>query len=260
MISYIKELISYRELLIALTKREIKIRYKQTSLGSAWAVLQPFSLMLIFSLVFGSFLGLESQGLPYPVFYYSALLTWLFFSTSVSFGSHAVINNSNLVAKVYCPRETLPIASIGAATLDLIVASLIFVLMMFYYKIPLTFSLIYIIPIIAILVLFTLSVVLFTSALVVIWRDLKFVVPLVVQIWMFASPIIYPVSKVPDNLQFFYMLNPMAVVIENFRSVKLFAEVPVFSQILTAAVISVILFFISYYFFKIKEKSFADII
>ena len=260
MISYIKELISYRELLIALTKREIKIRYKQTSLGSAWAVLQPFSLMLIFSLVFGSFLGLESQGLPYPVFYYSALLTWLFFSTSVSFGSHAVINNSNLVAKVYFPRETLPIASIGAATLDLIVASLIFVLMMFYYKIPLTFSLIYIIPIIAILVLFTLSVVLFTSALVVIWRDLKFVVPLVVQIWMFASPIIYPVSKVPDNLQFFYMLNPMAVVIENFRSVTLFAEVPVFSQILTAAVISVILFFISYYFFKIKEKSFADII
>src|SRR3990167_3295847 len=237
MISYIKELISYRELLIALTKREIKIRYKQTTLGSAWAVLQPFSLMLIFSLVFGVFLGLESQGLPYPVFYYSALLTWLFFSTSMSFGSHSVINNSNLVAKVYFPRETLPLASLGAAVLDLMVASIIFIL-----------------------ILFTLSVVLFTSALVVIWRDLKFVVPLVVQIWMFASPIIYPVNKVPENLQFFYMLNPMAVVIENFRRVTLFAKEPVFSQILTAAVISVILFFISYYFFKIKEKSFADII
>src|SRR3989344_408373 len=260
MISYIKELISYRELLIALTKREIKIRYKQTTLGSAWAVLQPFSLMLIFSLVFGVFLGLESQGLPYPVFYYSALLTWLFFSTSMSFGSHSVINNSNLVAKVYFPRETLPLASLGAAVLDLMVASIIFVLMMVYYNIPLTFNLIFIIPIIAILVLFTLSVVLFTSALVVIWRDLKFVVPLVVQIWMFASPIIYPVNKVPENLQFFYMLNPMAVVIENFRRVTLFAKEPVFSQILTAAVISVILFFISYYFFKIKEKSFADII
>ncbi|OGD83132.1 hypothetical protein A3A54_01115 [Candidatus Curtissbacteria bacterium RIFCSPLOWO2_01_FULL_39_62] len=260
MISYIKELISYRELLIALTKREIKIRYKQTTLGSAWAVLQPFSLMLIFSLVFGVFLGLESQGLPYPVFYYSALLTWLFFSTSMSFGSHSVINNSNLVAKVYFPRETLPLASLGAAVLDLMVASIIFVLMMAYYNIPLSFNLIYLIPIIFILILFTLSVVLFTSALVVIWRDLKFVVPLVVQIWMFASPIIYPVNKVPENLQFFYMLNPMAVVIENFRRVTLFAKEPVFSQILTAAVISVILFFISYYFFKIKEKSFADII
>src|SRR3989338_2399357 len=248
MISYIKELISYRELLIALTKREIKIRYKQTTLGSAWAVLQPFSLMLIFSLVFGVFLGLESQGLPYPVFYYSALLTWLFFSTSMSFGSHSVINNSNLVAKVYFPRETLPLASLGAAVLDLMVASIIFVLMMAYYNIPIIF----------ILILFTLSVVLFTSALVVIWRDLKFVVPLVVQIWMFASPIIYPVNKVPENLQFFYMLNPMAVVIENFRRVTLFAKEPVFSQILTAAVISVILFFISYYFFKIKQKSFAD--
>ena len=260
MIDYFTELYRYRELLIALTKREIKIRYKQTSLGTAWAILQPFSLMLIFSLVFGVFLGLESQGLPYPVFYYSALLTWLFFSTSMSFGSHAVINNSNLVTKIYFPRETLPLASIGTAALDLMVASIIFVLMMVYYNIPLTFNLIFIIPIIAILVLFTLSVVLFTSALVVIWRDLKFVVPLVVQIWMFASPIIYPVSKVPDNLQFFYMLNPMAVVIENFRRVTLFAKEPVFSQILTAAVISVILFFISYYFFKIKEKSFADII
>lgn len=260
MIDYLKELIAYRELLIALTKKEIKVRYKQTSLGAAWAILQPFSLMLIFSLVFGVFLKLESQELPYPIFYYSALLTWLFFSTSVSFGSQAVINNSNLVAKVYFPRETLPLASIGAATLDLIVASLIFILMLLFYKIPLTFNIFFTVPILFILVLFTLSIVLFASALVIIWRDLKFVVPLVIQIWMFASPIIYPVSKVPENLRFFYMLNPMAVIIENFRKVTLFAKPPVLSEILIAFFVSIILFFISYKFFKIKERAFADII
>ena len=260
MIRYLAELYNFRELLIALVKREIKVRYKQTSLGAAWAILQPVSLMLIFSLVFGTFLGLESQGLPYPIFYYSALLTWLFFSTSISFGSQAVINNSNLVAKVYFPRETLPFASVGAATIDLTVASLIFVLMLIFYKVPLSLNLIFIIPIIGILVLFTVAVVLLASALVVIWRDLKFVVPLLVQIWMFASPIIYPVSKVPENLRFYYMLNPMAVVIENFRNVTLFAKPPVLSEITIAFVISTILFFTSYKFFKIKEKLFADII
>ena len=186
MINCFKELYKFRELLIALTKREIKVRYKQTTLGAAWAILQPFSLMLIFSLVFGVFLGLESQELPYPIFYYSALLTWLFFSTSISFGSQAVINNSNLVSKIYFPREVLPFASVGAAILDFAVAGLIFILMMLFYKLPFSPNLIFILPICAILIFFTLSVVLFTSALVVIWRDLKFVVPLIIQIWMFA--------------------------------------------------------------------------
>ncbi|KKR58824.1 MAG: ABC transporter permease protein [Candidatus Curtissbacteria bacterium GW2011_GWA1_40_47] len=260
MINCFKELYKFRELLIALTKREIKVRYKQTTLGAAWAILQPFSLMLIFSLVFGVFLGLESQELPYPIFYYSALLTWLFFSTSISFGSQAVINNSNLVSKIYFPREVLPFASVGAAILDFAVAGLIFILMMLFYKLPFSPNLIFILPICAILIFFTLSVVLFTSALVVIWRDLKFVVPLIIQIWMFASPIIYPVSKVPQNLRFLYMLNPMAVIIENFRRVTLFAKPPVLSEILIAFFVSIILFFISYKFFKIKERSFADII
>lgn len=260
MIKDILEFFRYRELLIALTIREIKVRYKQTTLGVVWAILQPFSLMLIFSLVFGYFLGAESEGIPYPIFYYSALLPWTFFSTSVSFGSLGIINNSALITKVYFPRETLPLASIGAAVLDLLIASFIFILMMIFYKTPITIQLLNIIPIMIIMVIFTTSVVLFSSALVVLWRDLKFVIPLVVQIWMFATPIIYPLNKVPDSLKTIYMLNPMAVIVENFRLVTLFAKPPIVSNLFTAIFVSIILFFISYKFFKIKEKIFADVI
>ena len=260
MINYLKELYKFRELLFSLTKREIKVRYKQTTLGAAWAILQPLSLMLIFSLVFGFFLKLESQGFPYPIFYYSALLTWIFFSTSVSFGSLSVINNSNLVTKVYFPRETLPLASIGAAILDLLTASLIFFLMMLFYSTPLTLNLLYVLPIFLILIIFTTSVALLNSVLVVIWRDLKFVVPLVINIWMFASPIIYPVSKVPENLRVYYMLNPMATVIDSFRTVTLSGQPPFFQDLILATIVSVILLFLAYAFFKKREREFADII
>lgn len=260
MINYFKELYKFRELLIALTKREIKVRYKQTTLGAAWAILQPFSLMLIFSLVFGVFLKLESDNVPYPIFYYSALLPWTFFSTSFSFGALAIINNSNLITKTYFPRETIPLASVGAAILDLIVSSLIFLLLMIFYKIPLTYQLIYVLPIIAILAIFTTAIVLLSSAFVIIWRDLKFVIPLLIQIWMFASPIIYPLSQVPEGLRGIYMLNPMAAVINNFRKITVQGGTANWQELSSAAIVSVLLFVLCYLFFKQKEKIFADII
>jgi len=260
MISYLKELYKFRELLFSLTKREIKVRYKQTTLGAAWAILQPFSLMLIFSLVFGVLLKLESDSIPYPIFYYSALLPWTFFSTSFSFGALAIINNSSLITKIYFPRETIPLASVGAAILDLTVASLIFLLMMIFYKTPLTFQFIYVLPIIVILVIFTTAMVLLSSALVVIWRDLKFVIPLAIQIWMFASPIIYPLSQVPEGLKGIYMLNPMAVLINNFRKITVGGDAANWQELSLAAIVSIILFILCYLFFKQKEKIFADII
>lgn len=260
MIGYFRELYKFRELLIALTKREIKVRYKQTTLGAAWAILQPFSLMLIFALVFGTFLKLESDNMPYPIFYYSALLPWIFFSTSISFGALAILNNSNLITKTYFPRETIPLASVGAALLDFVVASFIFVLMMVFYKLPFTFQLIYTLPIIAVLIIFTTAIVLFCSSLVIIWRDLKFVIPLMIQVWMFASPIIYPFSQVPVGLRGIYMLNPMAVIIDNFRKITVLGEAPNWQELSLAATASVLLFILCYLFFKHKERTFADII
>lgn len=250
----------FHELQIALIKREIKICYKQTSLGAAWAILQPLSLMVIFTLVFNVFLNVDSQGIPYPIFSFSALLPWTFFATSMSFGTLSIINNGSLVSKVYFPKEVLPLASIGAAFLDFLVSGIIFTGFMFWFKTPLTFQIFWVIPIILLLVVFASSMLLFLSALVVLWRDLKFIVPLVVQVWMYTTPIIYPASKVPENLRGLYMLNPMAVVIDSFRRVTIMGKPPVLPELGTAIVISVILFISGYAFFKVKEKVFADII
>lgn len=256
----LKNYYKFRELQLALIKREIKIRYKQTTLGAAWAVLQPLTLMVIFTLVFGVILNVDSQDVPYPIFSYSALLPWTFFSTSLSFGVLSIINNSSLVSKVYFPREVLPLASLGAALLDFAVSGVIFLGFIFWYKTPLTFEIFWIIPIIAIEIIFTAAVLFFLSALVVLWRDLKFIVPLLVQVWMYTTPVIYPISKVPDKFRIFYLLNPMAIIIDSFRNVTIMGKAPVLSQLYLIVTISVIFFFAGYVFFKVKEKIFADIV
>jgi len=260
MIDNFKEFFRFRELLFVLTKREIKVRYKQTSLGASWAIIQPFSMMLIFTLIFGFFLKVDSGNIPYPIFSYSALLPWTFFATSFSLGSLSIINSSNLITKIYFPREILPFSNLGAAFLDFLVAGVFFFLLMLFYKVPLSFTLLFLVPIVLVQVIFTAAVILFASAIVVIWRDVKFVIPLLIQLWMFATPVIYPVSKVPRFLQFIYFLDPMAGIIENFRSVSILGKFPDWRHLLMATVISAILFFLSYMFFKQKEKRFADII
>lgn len=260
MVKHLKELVSFRELLIALTAREIRVRYKQTLLGASWAVIQPVSLMLILTAVFGFFLKINSEGVPYPLFYYSALLPWTFFATSLSFGALSVINNGNLVSKIYFPREILPFASILAALLDFLVSLVIFALMLFFYKSPIGMNFLLIILIMIIEVIFVAACALFASAINVLWRDVKFIVPLLLQLWMFATPIIYPISNVPENLRFFYALNPMAPVIDNFRRVSVQNSAPNWSGLLTAGLISVILFILAYHFFKKMERVFADII
>ena len=259
-IENLKNYFKFRELQIALVKREIKIRYKQTSLGAAWAVLQPLSLMIIFTLVFSFFLNIDSQGIPYPIFSYSALLPWTFFATSMSFGTLSIINNSSLVSKVYFPREVLPLASLGAAFFDFAVSGIIFLGFIFWYKTPLTFQVFWVVPIIMLQVVFISSMLFFLSALVVLWRDLKFIVPLVIQVWMYTTPIIYPITQVPENLRVLYMLNPMAVIIDSFRRVTIMGKPPVLPEFGIAILISIILFLTGYAFFKAKEKVFADII
>lgn len=260
MFRYLKELFSYRELLWVLTEREIKVRYKQTILGAVWAIIQPFLLMIIFIIVFGFFLKLKTDGAPYPIFYYSGLLPWTFFSTALTFGSMALVNNSNLITKVYFPRESLPFATLGAALIDFLIAGIIFTGLLFFYKTHLTVNLIYVIPILMLEILFTAAMILLSSALNVLWRDVKFIIPLLLQIWMLASPVVYPLSQVPKNLQFVYKLNPMATVIENFRLVTVLGKSPNWSDLFWSFIIISILFWISYKFFKIKERVFADVI
>lgn len=260
LLEYFKELYKFRELLIALTVREIKVRYKQTLLGASWAVIQPLSLMVLFTVVFSFFLKVDSQNIPYPIFSYSALLAWTFFSTSLSFGSLSVVNNSNLVSKVYFPKETLPLASVGSAFLDLIVGSVIFIAMMLFYGIYPGQNILYLIPVVLILVLFTCAAALFSACLVVLWRDIKFVIPLILQILLFLVPAIYPVSRVPDRFQLIYLLNPMAAIIDGFRSAAIGGSDMNFKGLAVAAFISIVFFVISYIFFKENEKVFADII
>src|SRR3989344_3470970 len=258
--TWILELWHYRELLWAFTLKEIKIRYKQTILGTAWAILQPAALTIIFSLIFGLFLRIDSQGVPFIVFYYSALLPWTFVTTSISFGSLSVTNNSGLVTKVYFPREILPFSTIGAAFFDLLMGSVIFIFLMLLYGITFSPSLIFIAIIAPTLLILTSGISLILSSINVLFRDVKFVVPLVLQIWLYASPIIYTIDRIPDSIRKFYIFNPVAPLIQSFRDVTVLGRDPNFKELSLAILLSILIFLVGYLFFKRKERIFADVI
>ena len=256
----INHLWNYRELLIAFTLREIKIRYKQTLLGASWAILQPAALTIIFSIVFGIFLKVTSGDVPYPIFAYSALLPWTFFATSISFGALSVVNNGNLVTKVYFSREILPFAAVGAAFIDFLSASSIFLLMFLIYKVSVSPVILYVVIIIPAILLLTTGISLIFSTLNVMFRDIRFVVPLVLQIWLYLSPVIYSIDQVPEKFRIFYVLNPMAPLIQSFRDVTVFGKTPNIVELSSAIVTSLLIFVVGYLFFKSKEKMFADVI
>ena len=258
--NWIIELWHFRELLWALTLKEIKIRYKQTILGVAWAILQPAALTIIFTVVFGIFLKVNSGDIPYPIFAYSALLPWTFFTTAVSFGALSVVNNGNLVTKVYFPREILPFSAVFAAFFDFLMASIIFLIMLLYYKIDLTLNLfLLIIPVVSIL-LFTAGISLLLSALNVLFRDIRFVVPLILQIWLYATPVIYPLDQVPQKYKFLMLFNPMTSLIESFRNFALHKGSVSGGMIFLSIIVSVLTFMLGYLFFKYRERVFADVI
>ncbi len=256
----LKELYSYRELLWMWALREIKVRYKQSVLGAVWAILQPLVLMSLFTLVFSYFTRVPTDGLPYPIFSYTALLPWTFLATSVTFAVPSLINNMNLVTKIYFPREILPLASVIVALIDFFIASLVFLGLLILYQVPLQFSFLWVPILLAIQVALTLGIVFFLSALSVRYRDIRFVVPLGLQIWMYASPIIYPASLVPERLRAIYMLNPMAGLIDSYRSVVLQNAMPRVQYLTTSAFISAVLLVAGYAYFKQSEIEFADVI
>lgn len=256
----LREVIKYRELLSQITLREIKVRYKQTALGVAWAILQPLSLMVIFTLFFGRFAKIPSEGIPYPIFYYSALLPWQLFATSLSFAIPSLVTNRQLVTKIYFPREIFPLSSILAALVDFTIGFFIFLIMIFIYKIAFTTCFLLVIPILFIQIIFILGISFFASAINVYYRDVRYALPLIIQLWLFISPVIYPVSIIPKYLRTIYLLNPMAGIIDGYRSVLGKGIPPDSFGLGLAAVMSVMLFFFGYRYFKKIEMSFADVI
>lgn len=254
------ELLHARQLLLTWTMREIRIRYKHSLLGAGWAILQPLALMLVFTVVFSYLLDVPTGGVPYPLFTLVALLPWTFFATSIGFGVPTLINNLNLVTKTYFPREILPLGSIGVALIDFLVASSIFLLLMLVYRTAFTWMVAWLPLILAIQILLTIGITLLGSGLVVLYRDIRFVVPLILQVWLYATPVMYPIEIVPTQFIPIYMLNPMVGIIDGYRQILVYGTHPNLSQLAWSGAAAIGLFFIGYLVFKKLEGSFADII
>ena len=251
----------FRELLWALTVREVKVRYSQTLLGVLWAVAQPVSLMLAFWLFFGRLAKVPSDGLPYPLFYYAGLLPWTFFTTSLAFGVPSLVNNTTLLTRIYFPRELLPVANVLSAGVDLAAATLVYLGLMFFYQVPPGRGFLYLPLVLAIQVLLTIGVTLGLAALNVSYRDVRYALPLVSQLWLYATPVIYPLSVVPPAIRGVYLaLNPMAAIIESYRRILVRGQSPE-GEILSVAAVSACAFAAAgYLYFKRAERHFSDVI
>ncbi len=260
MLEVLRNIWHHRDLIVSLALRDVKSRYKQTALGVAWAVIQPFSMMVVFTVVFSLVAKIPSDGLPYPIFAYSALLFWTFFSTVISGGTVAMVTNSPLIRKIYFPREALLIAVLIAAAMDLAIASTIFGGMLLYYRIHLTMAALWVLPLLLLQTLFSLAVISLTSAAHVNFRDIGHGVPLLLQLWMFATPVAYPMSVVPDWLRPFYLLNPMAPIIDGYRSVILHGLPPDLEALGVTVACVVVFAALAFTIFKRAERTFADVI
>jgi lipopolysaccharide transport system permease protein len=253
------DLWAYRELLYFLTWRDIKVRYKQTALGAVWAIIQPLATMLVFTLVFNRLAGLETGRVPYPLFAYIGLLLWTFFSNAVTNSTNSLLNNTNLITKVYFPRAFIPAAAVAAGLVDFIIAGLILVGLLFYYGLT-PDSGIALLPVFLLLaVLLALAVGMLISALTVKYRDLRHAVPFMIQFWMFASPVIYPSSRVPGRWRQLIALNPLTGIIEGFRAALTGGTFDHTATLISAFVTLVLLAF-SFYLFRRIEETFADLI
>jgi len=253
-------LLEYRELIIIWTIREIKARYRQSALGFGWALLQPVFQLVVINIIFGNFLRVPSDDIPYPIFAFVAILPWTFFSSSINAAVPSIIQNMQLVTKIYFPREIMPLSVISARLIDFAIASIVFVGMMVWYRIPLHATVLYVPILLLILITLAIGIGLLGAAVSVFLRDISFAVPMAMLLWMYASPVIYPLSAVPEEWLALYMLNPMAVIIDSFRGVILRGEPPDFGYLGYAAIVSLLVFVLSYVNFKRLEMTMADII
>ena len=265
-VGHLAALWRYRDLLLTLTAHRVNVRYKQSVLGIAWAVLQPLALMLIYTVIFSRIARIPTDGAPYAVFAYTALLPWTTFSTALGNATNALVGHAGLITKVYFPREILPLSYIIAALADFAIASLVLAGLLLYYRIPLGVHALYTVPIVLTMMVFALAVSLFLSALQVRFRDIGMGLPLLIQIWMFATPVVYPLSAVRNSAQlsatakFLYGLNPMVGIVENFRRVVLQGLPPDRASFASAVGISLLLLPLAYAYFKRTEATMADFI
>lgn len=254
------QLWAYRELLYFLMWRDIKVRYKQTMLGVLWAILQPLLTMIIFTLLFGRIAGLPTDGIPRPVFYYSGLLPWLYFATTLTTAGNSMVQNTNLVTKVYFPRVILPASVSISGLLDFLVGSTLLVGMIVWYGLSVGPSVLLWPVLILPLVLFTLGVALILAALNVQYRDVKYAIPFFIQMWMFLTPVIYPSSLIPEKWRWLLALNPMTGIIEGFRYAIVPSDGFALSTVLVSLGISILVFGVGYVWFRRTERAFADIV
>ncbi len=256
---HVRELWAYRELLYFLTWRDVKVRYKQAALGAAWAVIQPVATMLIFTLFFGKLAKIPSDGIPYPIFAYAALLPWTFFANAITNSGNSLVGSASLITKVYFPRLIVPAAAVGAGLVDFAIAFVVFVGLFFYYGFAVTWQILLFPALVLLTATLALGVGLWMSALNVKYRDIRYALPFLVQLWMFASPVIYPSSLMPAKWRWVLVINPLTGIIEGYRAALLGRPV-IWGALAYSAVASIAVLIYAAYFFRHMEREFADIV
>ena len=255
----LKDIWAYRELLFFLTWRDVKVRYKQTALGAAWAILQPLFMMIIFTIFFGRLAGVASSGIPYPLFALAGLVPWTFFSNAISASGNSLVGSANLITKVYFPRLIVPAAAMLAGLVDFVLAFALLILLMLYYRVALNVQMLFLPVLILLTAMFALAVGTWMSALNVKYRDVRFALPFVIQLWLFVSSVILPSSSIPQKWRWILLLNPMSAIIEGYRS-ALFGLPFDWPAVGIASVLTIFALLYAIYAFGRVERSFADII
>jgi lipopolysaccharide transport system permease protein len=256
----LKELWDYQELLTIFTWRDLRVRYRQTVVGVLWAIFQPFLTMVIFSLFFGRLAGMPSDGIPYPIFSYAALVPWTFFANSMNQSSVSLVSNAEMIKKIYFPRLTMPIAAILAGLVDFVLAFVILLGMMFFYGFVPTLNVLWLPFFVLLAIMTSLGVGLWLGAMNVKFRDVRYMVPFITQAWLFATPVAYPSSLLEEPWRTLYGLNPMVSVVEGFRWALLGTDTAPGLMVVVSFVVAFVLLISGLFYFRRMEKSFADVI
>ena len=257
----LRDLWIYRELVYFLTWRDLKVRYKQSVLGVLWAILKPMLTMVVFTVFFGNLAKLPSDGLPYPIWSYTGLLPWEFFAAALSVSARSMLTSGSMVSKIYFPRIIVPLSSVFANLVDFLIAFVILIGMMFFYHITPTINMVWLPAFLLLAVITALGVGLWFSALLVMYRDVNYMLPFITQLWMFVSPVVYASSTIPEKWRFLYSLNPMAGVVEGFRWAMLGTTQSISPLMIgISSGIALVLFISGLFFFRRMERVFADMI
>ena len=255
----VRDLWAYRELMLFLTWRDIKVRYKQTVMGATWAIIQPLFIVIIFAVFFGLLVGVPTEGMPFVVFYFCGLLPWTFFSNAVMQSSMSLVNNANLITKVYFPRTIVPAAAVGSGLVDLLISTVILIGLAIYYKLGVTPAALMLPALIGLTVLLALALGMWLAALTVKYRDVRHALPFVMQIWMFITPIIYPLEVVPEKWRWLMFLNPLTGIVEGLRA-SMTGRGFDWPSLSISALVTLAALFAAAYAFQRIERSFADLI